>query len=156
MNIFVVDEDPIRAAKALCDKHVVKMILESGEMLCHAINSTGATSFYNSNRHKNHPCTIWTRTSRQNWKWLHAHAIALCEEYTCRYGKVHSWDSRIRNLQCPSLPDIGLTPFARAIKRKQYPELLDTNITDVEAYRRYYRLDKERFAKWRTSPPSWW
>ena len=34
MNIFVLDEDPIKAAEYHCNKHVVKMILESAQMLC--------------------------------------------------------------------------------------------------------------------------
>ena len=158
MNIFVVDEDPVIAAQSLCNKHIVKMILESGEMLCHAIKSTGETTFYMSDRHQNHPCTIWTRTSKDNWNWLHTHAVAMCEEYTRRYSKTHSWEERIRNLTTPNLPDIGLTEFARAIKKNQYPELLDESITAVEAYRRYYRIDKERFARWKepSTPPSWW
>ena len=29
MNIFILDEDPKKAAEYHCDKHVVKMILES-------------------------------------------------------------------------------------------------------------------------------
>ena len=33
MNIFAVDEHPIRAAHQMVDKHVVKMILEAGQML---------------------------------------------------------------------------------------------------------------------------
>ena len=36
MNIFVLDENPVIAAKMACDKHIVKMILESAQMLCTA------------------------------------------------------------------------------------------------------------------------
>jgi hypothetical protein len=36
MNIFVLDKDPHAAAHYHCDKHVVKMILEAGQMLCAA------------------------------------------------------------------------------------------------------------------------
>ncbi len=158
MNIFILDNDPVVAAQQLCDKHIVKMILESGEMLCHAIKSTGGTTFYMSDRHKNHPCTIWTRTSKSNWLWLHKHAMAMCAEYTRRYHKTHSWESKLATLTVPDLPEVGLTPFARAIKKKQYPELLDPNITTVEAYRKYYLIDKARFAKWKapSQPPDWW
>jgi len=157
MNIFVLHEDPVDAAKDLCDKHIVKMILESGEMLCHAIKHTGGTAFYMSDRHKNHPCTIWARESKSNWEWLYTHAMAMCAEYTRRYNKQHSWEDDIRSLTCPPLPDIGLTPFARAIKKATYPQLLDTQISTVEAYRQYYMIDKVRFARWKNrQPPSWW
>ena len=36
MNIFYLDRDPKIAAQLACDKHVVKMILESAQMLCTA------------------------------------------------------------------------------------------------------------------------
>ena len=36
MNIFYVDKNPETAAKMMCDKHIIKMILESAQMLCTA------------------------------------------------------------------------------------------------------------------------
>ena len=33
MNIFVLDRNPVIAAQMQCDKHIVKMIVESGQML---------------------------------------------------------------------------------------------------------------------------
>ena len=33
MNIFILNDDPVIAAKEQCDKHVVKMIVESAQML---------------------------------------------------------------------------------------------------------------------------
>ena len=33
MNIFAINENPIVAAQEQCDKHVVKMIVESAQML---------------------------------------------------------------------------------------------------------------------------
>lgn len=33
MNIFALDRDPVTAARWLCDKHISKMIVESGQML---------------------------------------------------------------------------------------------------------------------------
>ena len=36
MNIFYLHEDPVKAAKLQYNKHVVKMILESAQMLCTA------------------------------------------------------------------------------------------------------------------------
>lgn len=34
MNIFVLSEGPVEAARMQCDKHVVKMIVETAQMLC--------------------------------------------------------------------------------------------------------------------------
>ena len=86
MNIFVVNDDPKVAAQNLCDKHVVKMILESAQMLCSAFKNGEAPykrSYYN------HPCTKWARESQVNYEWLLTHAYELCEEYLLRYGKIH-------------------------------------------------------------------
>ena len=39
MNVFYVDKHPVRAAEQMCDKHIVKMILESAQLLstCHRV-----------------------------------------------------------------------------------------------------------------------
>ena len=143
MNIFVVNKDPAIAARQLCDKHVVKMILESAQMLCSAFENGEAPyrrAYYN------HPCTNWARASQANYEWLLVHAYELCEEYFHRYGKIHKsldaidWcDNNSHNL---NLPDIGLTPFAQAMPE----EYKDNN--PVRAYRAYYNGEKAYFAKW--------
>ena len=91
MNIFYLDKDPVKAAKMQYNKHVVKMILESAQMLCtahHCIMGSDADVPYKS-AHKNHPSTIWARQSAQNYAWLYHHMMALGAEYTKRYGKKH-------------------------------------------------------------------
>ena len=50
MNIFVIDKDPVVAAQNLCDKHVVKMILESAQMLCAPFENGEAPNGYGSLR----------------------------------------------------------------------------------------------------------
>ena len=86
MNIFVLDYNPTRAAKMQCDKHVVKMALETAQLLCTAF--PGGTAPYKLT-HFNHPCAIWCRESLKNYNWLIDHGIALCDEYQHRYGKTH-------------------------------------------------------------------
>ena len=86
MNIFVLDESPVVSAKYACDKHVVKMILESAQMLC-SVQPEGTAPYKRT--HYNHPCTKWVRESSRNYEWLLIHAYALCDEYTRRYDKVH-------------------------------------------------------------------
>jgi hypothetical protein len=151
MNIFVVDSDPKIAARQLCDKHVVKMILESAQMLCSAFESGEAPykrSYYN------HPCTKWARESQANYEWLLTHAYELCEEYLLRYGKIHKsldaidWcDNHSHELD---LPDVGLTPFAQAMPEEY------KNDDVVQAYRNYYNGEKSYFAKWKSKlVPEW-
>ena len=114
MNIFVLDNNPHVAAMYACDKHVVKMILESAQMLC-SVHPEGTAPYKRS--FYNHPCTKWVRASSENYDWLIEHARALCTEYTRRYGKVHKSEKVIDwcDANRPELPDVGLTPFAQAM-----------------------------------------
>lgn len=95
MNIFISDPSPNKSAEYLDDKRVIKMILESAQLMSTAINLSGGEGPYKST-HVNHPCSIWTRANSNNYAWLFLHFEALCFEYTKRYGKVH---------KCASLAD---------------------------------------------------
>ena len=152
MNIFVTDPSPTVSAQVLPDKHVVKMILESAQMLCSAFENGGAPykrSYYN------HPCTKWARESQANYEWLLVHAYSLCEEYFLRYGKVHKsldaidWcDNNSHKLGLDQR--LGLTPFAQAMPDEY------KNDDAVQAYRDYYNGEKAYFAKWKlTTTPAW-
>jgi hypothetical protein len=114
LNIFAVDSDPVVAAQSLCDAHVVKMILESAQMLC-AAHPAGVAPYKPT--HMKHPCTIWTRTSRENYDWLCRHAKALCEEYTYRYGKRHKSEDVVDWCIANSseIPNGSLTPHPQAM-----------------------------------------
>lgn len=150
MNIFILDTDPVLAAQMQCDKHVVKMIVESAQLLCNALPEHLA--FYRRT-HFNHPCSVWVRASRENYSWLCDHAFELCREYTRRYKKIHAteWVIKLCRSLAPLLDSSSLTPFVICV-----PE--DCKTTDpVESYRAYYSKHKSRFAKWRFgSPPAWY
>jgi hypothetical protein len=94
MNIFVLDNDTRLAALYHCDKHVVKMILETAQLLCTAHREldgderAARLSFYRAT-HKNHPCAKWARETRANYLWLYDLLKWLLHEYTFRYSKVH-------------------------------------------------------------------
>lgn len=149
MNVFVLNRDPALAARDQCNKHVVKMILESAQLLVTAFPD-GTTPYKHT--HVNHPCGKWTRASLSNYAWLLTHALELCSEYTRRYGKVHKTEDVIVSLGRPDLPDVGLTPFAQAMPEQH------RNVDPVVAYRSYYIADKARIAKWapRAAAPAWW
>ena len=95
MNIFYLDRDPVKAAEVQYDKHVVKMILESAQILCTAHHHYAELLGYDNSyipykkAHYNHPSTVWTRQNSRNYYWLFNHMIALGNEYTKRYGKKH-------------------------------------------------------------------
>ena len=88
MNIFVIDKNPRTAARQLCDRHVVKMALETAQILSAVAHQKGFNAPYKIS-HQKHPCTIWAGKSFGNWRWLVAHGLAVCDEYTRRYGRTH-------------------------------------------------------------------
>ena len=102
MNIFVTDPSPVKSAQCLPDKHVVKMPLESCQMLSIVASEKWGHGYgtlpkldgtpYKTEKgaFRNHPCTIWANESTANAWWLLAHGLAMCVEYTHRYGKTHS------------------------------------------------------------------
>jgi hypothetical protein len=136
MNIFFLSFNPRIAAEHHCDKHVVKMILETAQLLytAHEVLPPGAYK----KTHLNHPCAIWTRESKDNYKWLCQLGLALCKEYTFRYGKIHKTQAHIEWLTAniPDLPDVGVTEIRQAMP----PEYKRPN--PVEAYQTYYRENK--------------
>ena len=106
MNIFVTDTCPIQSALNLPDKHIVKMPLETCQMLAiiysdwyygigklHKKDGTPYRTEHGAFR--KHPCTIWAAANQYNLAWLIAHGYALCAEYHSRYDKVHTCYSAI-------------------------------------------------------------
>lgn len=156
MNLFVLDKTPELAARLHCDKHVVKMILETAQMLStahHELDGVGVPMGLYKATHRNHPCSIWVRTTRSNYLWAYRLFKALCAEYTHRYGKVHlCWMKLGFTLQDPptNLSDGPLTPHAQAM-----PDIY-RHTDPVVAYRRYYLGEKSSILNWtRRSVPDW-
>lgn len=158
MNVFVLDQDPGIAASYMCNKHVVKMPLETAQILCTVARSRGFEAPYRST-HIHHPVVLWVALSSANWNWLCSHGIALCHEYTLRYGKVHKCQSIIEGMEKQTFQiwneNLDLhqhTPFMQCM-----PDIYKVENDAVAAYRAYYCGDKKEFAKW-TSPrttPEW-
>ena len=151
MNIFFVDRDPVIAGRSLCDVHTVKMIVESAQLLSTARLSVGQEAPYKAT-HRNHPCAIWARASRQNYDWLVEHLRALCDEYTARYGKTH--------LTAQHLPLLSQTPDLGSGWQEPAQAMPDEfKASDpVVAYRGYYRFKARtlpRFTYKNRESPSW-
>lgn len=163
MNIFAVESNPKEAASALCDKHVVKMVLESTQILSTVAQLRGFEGPYRIT-HATHPCTLWAARHPANWAWLVRHAAFLAWEYADRYGKRHKCHDLIDELgERSSLIWSGShfrdhsdywaehTPFEQCMP-DQYkrPDA-------VEAYRAYYVGEKAKFATWKLPDrkPEW-
>jgi len=102
----------------------------------------------------NHPCTIWVRSSLDNFEWTHCYGNALNEEYYYRYGKRHkSVEEVINKLPEPkNMERVGFTTFGLAM-----PDILKNYSDPIQSYRDYYLLDKATFASWKgRSKPYWW
>jgi hypothetical protein len=150
MNIFVLDYDIKKCAEYTCDKHVVKMILESTQLLSTACRLSGIDAGYKIS-HINHPASKWTRKSLSNWLWLKELVIHLNEEFKYRYsGKNHKAYDVAMTLPNPNISDIGISEFAQAMP-DQY------KCSDVvQAYRNYYIGEKKEFATWKKRDIPFW
>jgi hypothetical protein len=169
MNIFYIHDNPAIAAQAMTDKHVVKMILESAQLLSTAhraldgqefiqLSKSGArlrkwnhpdphmdATLYKST-HLNHPSGIWVRQSAENYMWLYKHFIALSEEYYQRYGKRHASELLLSGLlsKAPNnIPKIKRTPMLVAITDTQW----HVPNNPLQSYRNYYVGEKLKTPK---------
>ena len=168
MNIFFLHPDPLTAAEMHCDKHCVKMILETAQMLCTAHRvldgdkCADQKGMYKT-AHLNHPSTKWVRGSRLQYEWTYDLFKFLCDEYTKRYDKVHLTDAKLREIL--STPPNLMTKMADwssnyGNKYTQPPQCMPdqykTPDDAVKAYRDYYIGEKAYFAKWAYYPaPTW-
>lgn len=175
MNIFALDEKPDAAAKLMVDSHVVKMILESAQLLSTAHRLWDGVEYIGTSKsgrsakrwrlpdareqvlysatHINHPSARWCRETSGNYNWLYRHFRALLDEYTYRYGKHHKCEALDLALYATpfNIPIAYQTPFACAMD--------DSYIIShdpVVNYRNYYKHGKVHLHKWtKRNQPGW-
>lgn len=152
MNIFYLSEDITKCAEYHVDKHVVKMPLETAQLLCTTHWVTGGSAQYKKT-HANHPSCIWVRNSIQNYRWLCSLGKALCQEYTYRYGKIHKCEAVIDwciNNE-PSLPNTGFTEPTPAM------DDIYKLSNSLSSYRNYYIHGKSHLVTWKNrDKPEWY
>lgn len=141
MNIFYLHHDPAMAASYFYDKHKVKMILESAQMLCtaHHHYDNGNNVPYKK-AHYNHPSTIWVRENTLHYYWLFEHMLALGKEYTKRYGKYHLTIEKCRDalMYAP----IGMPTIDYKEPPQCMPDEYKVEGNSVAAYWNYYENEK--------------
>jgi len=159
VNIFVLDLDARAAARLHCDRPVVKMPTETAQLMCTALAVHGRSGLGYKPTHVHHPCALWAARSRANFEWLGELGLELVEEHGRRYA--HTAAGRRGHAAGPvlrealglraSVPAGALTDFAQAMPDERRGDDV------VEAYRRYYRLDKQAIATWRapSTRPDW-
>lgn len=153
MNVFAVDSHPILAAQQLPDKYTIKMTLETCQLLSiiyskwyydwgNIHKANGEPYATEKGAFRNHPCTIWSSQNEYNLAWLIAHGCALSDEYTYRYGKIHSCNSTLLEAKELFHKKTGksitihseVTEFTRAMPQEIKE---DKSIDDITAYRKY-------------------
>ena len=162
MNIFFLEHNPELCAKYHNDKHCVKMILETAQILstAHRVLDGQELVIYDSRQellykatHINHPCSVWVRQSSQNYSWAYNLFVELLNEYTYRYGKTHKSSELMRMLEyIPVRPADGeFTEPAQAM-----PDDVKVPGNSVIAYRKYYRKYKNHLAQWKNREIPFW
>jgi len=167
MNIFYLNPDPKICAQEHISKHVTKMIIEYAQLLSTAhriIDGTLSVGLSETGRkqkryvlpderesilylstHSNHPSAVWVRQSDANYKWLYRLLCELCEEYTYRYGKVHSTERLLETLSFipNNIPNGPFTPPTPAM-----PDDVKIPNDSMASYHNYYINNKKSFASW--------
>lgn len=157
MNIFYLNENPVISARAMTNKHIIKMVIESVQLLstAHRVldgvpEKNGRWTSYKlrdpireetlyKSTHFNHPCAIWVRESQDNYYWLYQHFLALCQEYRNRYGKIHEAEHKLGH---------ALKRYPDNLRKRgfTYPALSmpDQYKVDsyVQSYRNYYEAEE--------------
>ena len=160
MNIFCLSENPTQSARWLADRHILKMGMEATQMLCTAFHEQSIDAPYRPS-HRNHPSSIWCRSSYDNFQWLIEHAYVIFDEYTARYGKTHKSRSVLEwcedNVHRLSFDSYDLTKFAIAIAPdticRSLPEFDEND--PILCYRLYYQHDKKHLHQWKRNKPDW-
>ena len=147
MNIFYLHKHQEICARMHANKHVVKMILETAQLLCNAHHLYPLHNFVPKYKptHLKHPCTLWVVASIYHYEWLLKLGLELCKEYSFRYGKTHASQQVLMELSVhkPKLPvkDFEDPPQAMPIEYK--------NRDCVTAYRLYYIKDKKHLLQYK-------
>lgn len=175
MNIFYLSNDPADCARQHVDKHVVKMILEYGQLMSTAHRVIDGVYYEGKTdkgrriarwllpderehtmwkaSHIKHPSGIWVRSSKQHYQWLYSLWLELLKEYTYRYNKEHKTSEKklIFKSTPVNIPDNGWM----SDPTPAMPDIYKTT-TSIDSYRNYYLGDKKRFARWKNrTAPAW-
>lgn len=177
MNIFYVDSNAEVAARNMVDRHVVKMILETAQLLSTAHRVIDGEEYVGQSQsgrkakrwrlsgnvdaimyaatHINHPSAVWVRENSANYDWLYDHLLALGREYTYRYGRTHLTIDKLKDILKDAPQNIKQSRVMTKMPScmdKQYIVSLDP----ITNYRNYYNYGKTDLLRWSNRPPPQW
>ena len=147
MNLFVTDPSPVASATALDDRRLVKMTLETAQIICTALHGRGVVVPYRPT-HAAHPVVRWASESDANLGWTTQHLLALAHEYSRRFGRVHASAAAVASVlpRHPCQPPDG---FANCARRAE----LGIDFTGVRPVHLAYRLYMQE--RWSREAPKW-
>ena len=161
MNRFLIEHRPYKIAISLCDQHIVKMPLEETQMLCtalwhHAPEYAEEKDLYKP-VHQKHPCTLWAMENRSNYNFARVLLSQMCVEYDWRYGRRHGVLKHFKALLEGQffIPEGDMTPHPQCFSG--HDKLKTDEFYPIEAYRKFYTVDKSRFARYNKgrNKPDW-
>lgn len=148
MNIFATDSDPVLAARALDDRRVGKLLVETAQILSTALDDMNSwrSNLYRPT-HKNHPCVRWASRSRHNFNWLVLHGLGLADEFKYRFSRTHASRTVVLNaaeiFTGVPLDGLTMTPFPNCTN-------LPGQYGTPQLYQRYLNE-----TKWAGKDPTW-
>lgn len=163
MNLFYLAQDPEESVRYLCDKHVVKMTLETAQLLCgvyHMSNQSGPYVPYKLT-HKNHPVAVWSRDTKGNFDYLSEYFRCISNEYLFRYNKEHLSFTKCAHLCYSgnlSIPKGSFTVPPKCMPDEYKVSLGNSGVDTVESYRAYYAHKRDTIRPFRytnRSVPTW-
>ena len=164
MNVFILDDNMEKSVSYYANAHVVKILLEMGQLL-----SNGYRELFNDHltaeidsiiykeTHKNHPWSVWTRESIDNWLWLFAKFSCLSVEYSYRYGRIHKTFEKLYPVfmavsrDIDKLTHINISPVPLCM-----PEQYRVKDNPVQSYRNYYLGEKSHLFDWKVRKTPYW
>lgn len=160
MNIFFLDKNPQKCAEFHCNKHISKMVVELGQLMCTTRHLLGDKSHINYRKtHEFHPIQNWLKSNPHHYYWTLALGFALCNEYSYRYEKKHKTEKvmeecrnsffggNIPHFSSATTSDLSFDDCERVYNLCSVPALAMPDEYKVEgdaiqSYRRYYALNK--------------
>ena len=177
MNIFYVDSNPEVAARNMVDRHVVKMILETAQLLSTAHRvidgeeyvgqsqsgrkakrwrlSGNADAIMYAATHINHPSAVWVRENSANYDWLYDHLLALGREYTHRYGRTHLTIDKLKDILEDAPENIEQSNVMTKMPSSMDKQYI-VSVDPITNYRNYYNYGKTDLLRWSNRPPPQW
>lgn len=143
MNIFVLNENPMKAAQMLCDCHLRKMCVETAQILSGVILRRGMELLDGMPKPQNinHPVIVAAAATPEATQWVVDYNEHLHIEYMYRFGKAHAYN----DLSMDYLARLDITVVQPSCKNlSNCTGCAATKHLDiVTAYRKYYKEIKK-------------